>query len=314
MQNEKTAPISASKPAGNMEREIIRAVLLTSSGKNGAACVAAYDLDTKQFVRFVRDATTAKGIPFEELRGLSAFDIVEAEALQRCPVGPQTENVYVAPFGLHRIGRYEGTIEDIRKEIRYPDRRSLAYWECNRLYNVSGYRHSLEIVSVRDLVLKKTAKSSGGVTTRADSIYRDKLHKDYRVTDFGSDMRKREETELRIPFADLILSIPKEDYIKEDYSLGYFKFVAAIFPIDLPAEDRGVAPAMARSTIPDSAQPYQAAATSRKGNAYEPWTDEEEKRLIEEYEAGASLVNIAEMHARSRGAIQARLKKLGRIQ
>ena len=50
MQNEKTAPISASKPAGNMEREIIRAVLLTSSGKNGAACVAAYDLDTKQSV------------------------------------------------------------------------------------------------------------------------------------------------------------------------------------------------------------------------------------------------------------------------
>ena len=49
-------------------------------------------------------------------------------------------------------------------------------------------------------------------------------------------------------------------------------------------------------------------------NAYEPWTEREEKQLIEEYETGISLSNIAEMHARSRGAILARLKKLGKVQ
>ena len=295
----------------NRPMEVIRAVLLTSSGKNGAACVAAYDLNSKQFVRFVSDASTAAAIPFEEIRGLSAFDIVEVDALQKCPVGPQTENVYVKPFGFHRVGNYSGTIEDIRKEIRYPDRRSLAFWEKNRIFNVSGYQHSLEIISVRDLVLKKTAKSSGGLTTRADFIYRDKLHKDYRVTDFDYDLREREEGEIRIPYADLVLSIPKEEYIKEGYSLGYFKFVAAIFPID-PPEEKGQP--LVQNLSADSGQPQYGAWPRGKEKAYEPWTEEEEKRLLEEYEAGISLPGIAEMHARTRGAIQSRLKKLGRIQ
>lgn len=305
------AQSSAPKPTEAGALEVVRAVLLTSSGKNGAACVAGYDLRTKRFVRFVSDPVTAAGLPFEEIRGLAAFDIVEAEALQKCPIRPQTENIHIKPFGLQRIGRFSGTIEDIRKEIRYQDRNSLAGRETNRLYRVDGYQHSLEIISVRDLVLKKTVKSDGGITTRAAFAYRGKSFTDYRVTDFSYDLREGKESEIRIPYADLVLSIPKEAYIKDGHNLGYFKFVAAIFETDPPGD--GARQAQAHDVSADNAQPFRNAASESKGNAGKPWTAEEEMRLLREFKSGLSVLRIAKMHGRSLAAIHARLKKWGML-
>lgn len=289
----------------------IYAVLLTSSGKNGGACVAAFDLRTKKFVRFVSNASTGAEIPFEEIRGLSIFDIVKVEAPQRCPLGPQTENVLVEAFGLRRVGRYSGTIEEIRKEIQYPDDRSLAFWESNRIKSIYGYRHSLEIITVEDLVLRKTRKRNGDLTTRADFSYRGKLHQDYRVTDFTYDLRERKENEISIPCADIILSIPKEDYKRDGFSLGYFKFVAAIFPIECAKVERDQV--QIRRSFDDSII-KQGMTRNPGGNAYEHWTEREDKQLIEEFETGMSMRSMAEVHARSLNAIRSRLKKLGKIQ
>ncbi|POZ62447.1 hypothetical protein [Chromobacterium alticapitis] len=49
------------------------------------------------------------------------------------------------------------------------------------------------------------------------------------------------------------------------------------------------------------------------GNAGREWTEDEEARLLQAYDAGAELKQIAADHARSRGAIAARLAKLGRL-
>ena len=45
--------------------------------------------------------------------------------------------------------------------------------------------------------------------------------------------------------------------------------------------------------------------------AYEKWTKNEYEALIEEYKKGMTIREIAEVHQRKRGAIKAKLKKLG---
>ena len=48
-------------------------------------------------------------------------------------------------------------------------------------------------------------------------------------------------------------------------------------------------------------------------NAGKPWTEMEEDKLLDEFDSKMSLAEIAKEHGRSRGGIEARLVKLGRI-
>ncbi|RUL70199.1 hypothetical protein [Dyella choica] len=50
------------------------------------------------------------------------------------------------------------------------------------------------------------------------------------------------------------------------------------------------------------------------GNAGKPWSKEEDKSLLEAYDAGAPIKHLAEEHARTKGAIQSRLLRHGRLQ
>ena len=47
--------------------------------------------------------------------------------------------------------------------------------------------------------------------------------------------------------------------------------------------------------------------------AYQSWTNEEDRQLIRERENGKTIREISELHKRTQGAIRSRLKKLGRI-
>lgn len=47
--------------------------------------------------------------------------------------------------------------------------------------------------------------------------------------------------------------------------------------------------------------------------AGKPWTDEEEQRLLEAFDNGSKVKELAEEHGRTSGAIQSRLTKKGRI-
>ena len=48
-------------------------------------------------------------------------------------------------------------------------------------------------------------------------------------------------------------------------------------------------------------------------NAGRPWSEEEESRLSHAFDAGKTILELAEVHKRSRIAIEARLVKLGKI-
>ena len=48
-------------------------------------------------------------------------------------------------------------------------------------------------------------------------------------------------------------------------------------------------------------------------NAGKPWTDIEEEKLLDEFDAGMTTSAIAKEHGRSRGAIETRLVNLGKM-
>ena len=52
----------------------------------------------------------------------------------------------------------------------------------------------------------------------------------------------------------------------------------------------------------------------RPGKAGMPWSPEEDAQLLQSFDAGASVRQMAEQHERSRGGIASRLVRLGRIQ
>lgn len=296
------------------QKNIIRVVILTRSGKNKGACVSGYDLNTHQFVRFVCDGEAASAVPFIEINGISVFDIVDAEIIEACPVGSQSENVLVKHNGIKRIIRYSGTIEDIRKSIRYPERISFMDSTDNRLFDVSKFHHSLEIISVQNLVLTKYRKYNESITTRATFQYNGKIYSDFRVTDFAFDMRKIEEDIIRIPFADLILSIPKDEFIYQGENKGFYKFVAAIYPIEKPdiIQISGGKQAKAMNEKSCGRQNIRNKVIGSREQSYESWSEYEDADLLKSYQERMSIHEIAVKHKRSDDAIISRLKNLGK--
>jgi hypothetical protein len=73
----------------------------------------------------------------------------------------------------------------------------------------------------------------------------------------------------------------------------------------------------ARPAEASAAAARQAAATRganhAPGNAGKPWTDEEDRRLLEAFDRGQSPRAIAAAHGRTLAGIEARLEKHGRI-
>lgn len=49
-------------------------------------------------------------------------------------------------------------------------------------------------------------------------------------------------------------------------------------------------------------------------NAGNPWSAEEDGQLLAEYHAGQKVLQLAQLHARTAGAIRARLVRLGEIE
>ena len=49
------------------------------------------------------------------------------------------------------------------------------------------------------------------------------------------------------------------------------------------------------------------------GKASQPWTEEEDRRLLAAFDAGRALGEVAAEHQRTQGAIRARLVKYGRL-
>lgn len=284
--------------------EAVSAVLLTKSGKGGGACVAAFDLDNQKMLRFVSNPKTAAEIPFSSLRGINALDIVKAEKICACPVKPQSENILVDCSSIKKIGLYDGDIENIREQMTYPDSYFFTRSGNNRIFSVTEFNHSLEIICVNNLRVYKIKKYDGCFTTRADFIYMNRHYRDFRVTDFNFDLRKSADSEKNFPYADLVLSIPMSPFVSDNGdNKGYYIFVAAIFPMNNCAPQN-----TANRDVYLSSDDLH--TKCRSNRAFELWTFDEDKQLLEELNQQIPISKIAINHQRSENAINARIQKL----
>lgn len=292
------------------EKGKIRVIILTKSGKNSGACVSGFDLRSNQFVRFVRDAETGAEIPFGEIRNISILDIAEATIVKRCPVGPQTENILVEENAIHKIGSYNKSIDNIYQNIVYPDKNRFMKIPGNRLNNVTGFHHSLEIIPVTDLILEKYTKRDGIITTRAMFQYEENLYKDYRVTDFTFDLRKTNESFKSFDNAYIIVSIPIKRFITDSgFDLGYFKFVSAIFPIGNPYTNN-IFDKNSKSKLKSSNEDLpQVLPSGSVPVENKPWTNDEDLNLLSKFYAGVPPEKIAGILQRPLRDIRNRLKK-----
>ena len=71
----------------------------------------------------------------------------------------------------------------------------------------------------------------------------------------------------------------------------------------------------ATTAAPSPARQGTAPATARPGmeNSGRPWSEDEDSRLGQSYDAGKSVDELAGIHKRSKWAIEARLARLGKI-
>ena len=105
---------------------------------------------------------------------------------------------------------------------------------------------------------------------------------------------------------------------------GVNPLTGEVFPSDSPYQAPDVVRALfvaarvLEQSSPPSAPGDPARTTKRASNlpsnVGKPWTSEEDKRLLEEFDRGCSLRALANSHGRTLAGVEARLEKHGRLQ
>lgn len=88
------------------------------------------------------------------------------------------------------------------------------------------------------------------------------------------------------------------------------------FPADSPYQHPDTVRALYQA-VEALAAPAPARRSGTQGipeNAGKPWSDDEDRALVEAFEAGTPIPELAQSHRRTRAAIQARLVHLGKIE
>lgn len=209
----------------------MEAIILTKSvmnkektGKQGS-CVTAYDMYANRFVRFVSDAYGSP-IPYDISDKFSLLDIVSVNVFCPCPISPQTENLLVDPISFSVIGKYQPGIEAIYRVAPPPSFPRYMTNHSYKLTSVDGYHHSLELIRVSKLHVFLDSRQK----VKAHFQFNHQWRKFYSVTDPDAIQRAYSENG-DIGDAYVMVSIPTEPYVKDGESYGYFKFLAAIYPI-----------------------------------------------------------------------------------
>jgi hypothetical protein len=89
---------------------------------------------------------------------------------------------------------------------------------------------------------------------------------------------------------------------------GVNPLTGEVFPADSPYQAPDVVRALytAGRALEGRARPRRAGTPAKAGT---PWTEEEDRRLIAEFDAGVTLAELAQSHGRTPAGIQARLEK-----
>lgn len=196
--------------ASAMRKEIDR---IEYSGR----CITALSLEYNRILRFVENQKGAPiGNPY--CNKFEPLDVFEIDILKACPLLCQTENVLVDYRNAKYVGKYPGTIEDLfdRFQFSISERRRFMREGSNKLDDVSDYHHSLEMITVDDLVIDGN---------KCEFYYWGNKYKYFSLTD--TKYKQNPGVQRQIGSAILVISIPTSDY-----NGSYYKFVSSIFPIE----------------------------------------------------------------------------------
>jgi len=211
----------------------MRVVILTAStmikkieGKYfSGRCITGYDLDNNRIVRFVGNRDGAPMGP-PKCNLFRPLEVVEISDITDCPISCQTENV-IGNYDkvLWKKSKYEPGIIDIYEKLQAMPRDDSSFMQNSgkKLLAVDSYKHSIELIKVEDLKVYSLS-ADGKNKIRCDFQFDGNQCKVYSVTDPNYAQLN---DELEIGNAYLAVSIPSDDYD----GLGYYKFVAAIYPI-----------------------------------------------------------------------------------
>jgi hypothetical protein len=104
--------------------------------------------------------------------------------------------------------------------------------------------------------------------------------------------------------------------ILQNLSNGTDPFTGGAFPADSPYQHPDVVRALfqaVRAMESAVAAQKRQAARPAGGNSGKPWAKEEDERLLDAFDHGRSIDDLAGAHSRSRLAIEARLARFGRV-
>jgi len=214
----------------------MKAIILTKSAMNAhgesGVCTTAYDMETDRILRLVSNKEGGP-IPDPYCRRYQCFDMVNAEIIEACPIGPQTENVLVDLKSIEKITHVDVSMETIfalyQKTVA--NEPMFMYRYFNKMDSVELFHHSLEILKVNDLKieLNQWGKTSASFI-RADGInhYR---YNFFSVTDKNYMLEQNSNAKISIQSAYIIVSIPYDPWYQDGEFKGYYKFIAAIYPV-----------------------------------------------------------------------------------
>jgi hypothetical protein len=95
---------------------------------------------------------------------------------------------------------------------------------------------------------------------------------------------------------------------------GINPLTGEVFPADSPYQAPDVIRALYSAVRGlEAASRRRTRASPVLGNAGKPWSEDEDRQLLAEFDRGRPLAELAQTHGRTRGGIQARLVRHGRL-
>ena len=94
---------------------------------------------------------------------------------------------------------------------------------------------------------------------------------------------------------------------------GVNPITGEVFPADSPYQSPDIVRALYVAVRALQNRPRPRSRDSLPGNAGKPWSEEEDRNLLAEFDRGRTPAELAQTHARTVAGIQARLEKHGRL-
>lgn len=190
--------------------------ILAMSRKWGGRCVAGYDHTSQRLVRLVSSESGTE-LHTDFTRGMKLLDTIEIDIVKLCPHEHQTENTLIAPSTFPSVVGYNSI--EVFDDLTCNDY-SVFGDNWYKVTDVSSIDHSIEIVRFCDMhIYIEDGK------TKADFSIDEQRHKWYRVTDI-----EHEGSDSFIKNGYAIITLPPSDSFA--ISHGYYKYIAAIYPIN----------------------------------------------------------------------------------